>query len=221
MDAAFAICLSASAAAGSAVSRRRAVRPTIVAVDRRMSVTAAPVLSGGGRMAEGVGFEPTVPGGTMVFETIRFGRSRIPPRTILGGRGAVSPGVAACALTEPAGRGRRTRGSRRTRPRCTPGTTGNSWFRRGSTPRWYRLPSAPAFGSAAPNVTRPIRAETAAPAHIGQGSSVTTSAQSSSRHDPTDSAARRSASTSARAVGSAVCSARCGRGRRPSRRRVA
>src|SRR6476469_2865069 len=30
-------------------------------------------------VAEGVGFEPTVPGGTMVFETIRFGRSRIPP----------------------------------------------------------------------------------------------------------------------------------------------
>src|SRR5262249_54975333 len=34
---------------------------------------------GGREMAEGVGFEPTVPGGTMVFETIRFGRSRIPP----------------------------------------------------------------------------------------------------------------------------------------------
>src|SRR5437660_8143668 len=29
--------------------------------------------------AEGVGFEPTVPGGTTVFETVRFGRSRIPP----------------------------------------------------------------------------------------------------------------------------------------------
>jgi site-specific DNA recombinase len=30
-------------------------------------------------LAEGVGFEPTVPGGTTVFETARFGRSRIPP----------------------------------------------------------------------------------------------------------------------------------------------
>src|SRR5207245_3414334 len=29
--------------------------------------------------AEGVGFEPTVTCATMVFETIRFGRSRIPP----------------------------------------------------------------------------------------------------------------------------------------------
>src|SRR5439155_13429696 len=29
--------------------------------------------------AEGVGFEPTVPEGTTVFETVRFGRSRIPP----------------------------------------------------------------------------------------------------------------------------------------------
>ena len=30
-------------------------------------------------VAEGVGFEPTVTCATMVFETIRFGRSRIPP----------------------------------------------------------------------------------------------------------------------------------------------
>src|SRR5436853_4968992 len=29
--------------------------------------------------AEGVGFEPTEPGGSTVFETVRFGRSRIPP----------------------------------------------------------------------------------------------------------------------------------------------
>jgi hypothetical protein len=29
--------------------------------------------------AEGVGFEPTDPVRSMVFETIRFGRSRIPP----------------------------------------------------------------------------------------------------------------------------------------------
>jgi hypothetical protein len=34
-------------------------------------------------MAEGVGFEPTVTCATMVFETIRFGRSRIPPGGIV------------------------------------------------------------------------------------------------------------------------------------------
>ncbi len=30
-------------------------------------------------LAEGVGFEPTVPCDTTVFETVRFGHSRIPP----------------------------------------------------------------------------------------------------------------------------------------------
>ena len=34
-------------------------------------------------MAEEVGFEPTVPGDTAVFETARFGRSRTPPLTSL------------------------------------------------------------------------------------------------------------------------------------------
>src|SRR5215471_12496322 len=34
-------------------------------------------------LAEGVGFEPTVGCPTMVFETIRFGRSRIPPWRIV------------------------------------------------------------------------------------------------------------------------------------------
>jgi hypothetical protein len=33
--------------------------------------------------AEGVGFEPTEPGGSTVFETVRFGRSRIPPPATL------------------------------------------------------------------------------------------------------------------------------------------
>src|SRR4029078_12164646 len=37
--------------------------------------------------AEGVGFEPTVTCATMVFETIRFGRSRIPPRRDSTGSG--------------------------------------------------------------------------------------------------------------------------------------
>ena len=34
-------------------------------------------------MAEGVGFEPTVTCATMVFETIRFGRSRTPPSLLI------------------------------------------------------------------------------------------------------------------------------------------
>src|SRR5450432_4165672 len=64
-------------------------------------------------VAEGVGFEPTVTCATMVFETIRFGRSRIPPRTILGGGPPTAPGRdprveltanGACRAEEP-GRG--------------------------------------------------------------------------------------------------------------------
>ena len=46
------------------------------------------------------------------------------------------------------------------------------------------MPSAPAFGSTAPNTTAPIARRHAAPAHIAHGSSVTTSMQSSSRHEP-------------------------------------
>ncbi len=42
--------------------------------------------------AEGVGFEPTVPFDTTVFETVRFVRSRIPPANRL---------VAAQSLKEP------------------------------------------------------------------------------------------------------------------------
>ena len=34
------------------------------------------------RVAEGVGFEPTVTCATTVFETVRFGRSRTPPRLL-------------------------------------------------------------------------------------------------------------------------------------------
>ena len=46
------------------------------------------------------------------------------------------------------------------------------------------MPHAPALGSAAPKTSRPTRAATRAPAHIGQGSSVTTSVTSSSRQVP-------------------------------------
>ena len=48
---------------------------------------------GGRRLrAEGVGFEPTVGCPTMVFETIRFGRSRTPPgrRIVVGVRGVAT-----------------------------------------------------------------------------------------------------------------------------------
>ena len=39
------------------------------------------------RVAEGLGFEPRVTCATMVFETIRFGRSRIPPSPVIVGGG--------------------------------------------------------------------------------------------------------------------------------------
>ena len=43
-------------------------------------------------LAEGLGFEPRVTCATMVFETIRFGRSRIPPsRVIVGGERRRTP----------------------------------------------------------------------------------------------------------------------------------
>ena len=63
--------------------------------------------------------------------------------------------------------------------------TGGRWFSRSSAHTWYRLSTAPAFGSVAPYTTRPIRALTSAPAHITHGSSVTYSVQSSSRQWPT------------------------------------
>ena len=39
------------------------------------------------QVAEGLGFEPRVTCATMVFETIRFGRSRIPPSPVSVGGG--------------------------------------------------------------------------------------------------------------------------------------
>ena len=46
------------------------------------------------------------------------------------------------------------------------------------------LPIAPAAGSRVPHTTRPMRAPRIAPAHIGQGSSVTYRVQSARRHAP-------------------------------------
>ena len=43
-------------------------------------------------LAEGVGFEPTVPCDTTVFETVRFGHSRIPPDERLVAATAEEPG---------------------------------------------------------------------------------------------------------------------------------
>ena len=65
--------------------------------------------------AEAVGFEPTVPGGTTVFETVRFGRSRTPPAQRLTGRHPASPcGRRAAAGWSPTQR----------RPRRTPQQVG-------------------------------------------------------------------------------------------------
>src|SRR6478735_9563837 len=80
--------------------------------------------------------------------------------------------------------------------------TSGRWLRRRSRTTSQRLPTAPAFSSYAPNTSLATRASTIAPAHIVQGSSVTTSVQPSSRHDPRVAAACRSATTSAWPVGS-------------------
>src|SRR5437870_1460347 len=60
----------------------------------------------------------------------------------------------------------------------------------------------PAFGSYAPNTTRPTFASTIAPAHCAHGSSVTYSVQSFSRSVCSRESARCTASSSAWAVGS-------------------
>jgi hypothetical protein len=70
-------------------------------------------------MAEGVGFEPTVTCATMVFETIRFGRSRIPPGEIVRDRGQ--------RLDRKNAVSRSLHSSDR-----TPATTSMSWLSRGS-----------------------------------------------------------------------------------------
>ncbi len=65
---------------------------------------------------------------------------------------------------------------------------------------------APAFRSAAPNTRVRTRALMRAPAHMTQGSKVTTRSQSSRRQRPRCWAASRRANTSACAVGSLVAS---------------
>ena len=58
--------------------------PNPLAASRRSATRAGPTVAAGPvTRAEGVGFEPTVTCATMVFETIRFGRSRIPPGEIV------------------------------------------------------------------------------------------------------------------------------------------
>jgi hypothetical protein len=59
----------------------------------------------------------------------------------------------------------------------TPLVTVAWWLRRSSENRSTTLPQAPVLGSRAPNTTRSMRACWIAPAHIAQGSSVTTSVQ--------------------------------------------
>ncbi len=83
------------------------------------------------------------------------------------------------------------------RSRTPPTTSG----RCGRTRRWSKMrgpwSTPPPFGSYAPNTTRPTRKCTAAAAHIGHGSSVTTSVHPISRGEPTRRAAARIASSSA------------------------
>jgi len=97
--------------------------------------------------------------------------------------------------------------------RISPGFDSNSavrtiglWFIRGSIHTLYKVPVAPAFVSDAPNTKVWTRALMSAPAHMTQGSSVTTRSQPSRRQRPRCWAASRRANTSACAVGSLVAS---------------
>ena len=62
-----------------------------------------------GPMAEGVGFEPTVTCATMVFETIRFGRSRTPPGRVRTAVRRLVPAASAAARRRTRGAAPRTR----------------------------------------------------------------------------------------------------------------
>src|SRR5438445_4230167 len=76
------------------------------------------------------------------------------------------------------------------------------WFKRGCRRRSPTDPAIPALGSYAPNTTRPTFANTIAPAHWAQGSSVTYRVQSSKRSVRSAPRAPWIASSSAWAVGS-------------------
>ena len=65
-----------------------------------------------------------------------------------------------------------------------PAYTSGRWLSRRSRTTSHSDPTAPVFGSQAPNTTVETRASTSAPAHIVHGSRVTTSVQPSSRHVP-------------------------------------
>src|SRR5579875_37143 len=89
---------------------------------------------------------------TTVFETVRFGHSRIPPRvTLLAIPGTPRLALAFERCTQPLRRSVKNEVSRAAHSSAsTPAVTGTSWFSLGSTKRLYREPTAPALGSAAP-----------------------------------------------------------------------
>ena len=90
----------------------------------------------------------------------------------------------------------------------TPATTSTRWFSLSSVVIWYSVWTAPALGSAAPYTSRPTRAFTISPAHMGHGSSVTASVQWFSLQSPMRLAAARMAMCSACAAGSLSISRR-------------
>ena len=71
------------------------------------------------------------------------------------------------------------------------------WWLKGMANRSVTLPQQPAFASAAPYTTRRMRLLRMAPAHMGQGSSVTNSSHSHSRQPPSFLQAASMASSSA------------------------
>ena len=144
-------------------------------------------------MAVAEGFEPSDGGyPSHAFEACSLGRSDTPPRESLPAADGhpdrcraknSSSGAAHCAARTP------------------PRTSGRCVSRRSRTTS-HSEPTAPVFGSHAPNTNRATRAITTAPAHIVHGSTVTASVAPSSRQpSPTTCAAARNARISACAVG--------------------
>src|SRR5262249_5677350 len=123
---------------GGEAARRRGrealVRQGAVTRSRRRSKRSPGPEARASLVAEGVGFEPTVACATMVFETIRFGRSRIPP-----GRSNMLRDTSNCTLRPLHDAGRQSRRTAKNARRSaadssprTPATTCVVWLRRGS-----------------------------------------------------------------------------------------
>ncbi len=164
----------------------------------QMSRESAPIGTPSRDMAVAVGFEPTV----RLPPHALSRRAPLAARTRHRRRGYTPP----FPSIHPRWRAKNSRTSCPHSASITPPITSGRCASRRSRKRSQAEPAAPYASFQAPNTTREMRANWIAPAHIGHGSSVTAMVQPSNRHVPTVSAARRSARTSACAVGSPLAS---------------